>query len=83
MAQFPLGKVDWNRLGIALFCQFLAIALGTFSNYILNKGVTWPGPARNDVHCAENLPFLNSGNTQTVAKAGFDCDPSSGQRPLL
>ncbi|HLB86187.1 MAG TPA: glycosyltransferase [Terriglobales bacterium] len=83
VAQFPLGKVDWNRLGIALFCQFLAIALGTFSNYILNKGVTWPGPARNDVHCAENLPFLNSGNTQTVAKAGFDCDPSSGQRPLL
>lgn len=74
--------VDWNRLGIAVFCQFLAIALGTFSNYILNEGVTWPVPAKNDVHGAENVRFLNPGDTQTAVTAGFNSEPNPEQRPL-
>ena len=35
-----------------LFCQFIAVALGVYFNYRLNKFVTWPKIARSSVRAA-------------------------------
>jgi putative flippase GtrA len=39
-----------------LICQFIAVALGVYSNYELNKFITWPDIARSSVHAPKQPP---------------------------
>ncbi len=41
VTRFAPPKVDHNAFGILLACQLLAILLGVYVNYALNKTVTW------------------------------------------
>ncbi len=39
-----------------LICQFIAVALGVYSNYEMNKFITWPDIARSSVHAPKQPP---------------------------
>ncbi len=55
-----LSIVQNGRGGFAsltqLFCQFIAVSLGVYFNYELNKVITWPDVVRSKVPPQNNPP---------------------------